>query len=212
MEIEVWAQLSDTNRMLIQIAAGLAALSAIIAWGGGFYRGLSSKMRAFNWVFSEQHEHETIKKQLDEISFKLEKNGGSHIPDALERIEKELSFIGARDRVQQHTQDKPLFETDKTGHVVHVNRAYRKLLAIDGESAKGMGWVNVIDSRDRTRIVDLWFKAVEGQRDFDEYMNLVDANGKSFHAHAVAYVIKANNCLIGHMGEIILLERKDGID
>lgn len=205
MEQEVWAQLSDTNRMLIQTAAGIAALTAIFTWGGAAYRKTGHMIKSLAWIFSEQHDHEAIRVQLEEISYKLEKNGGSHIPDALERIEKEISFIGARDRVVQHTHDKPLFETDKTGHVVHVNRAYRKMLAIDGESANGMGWVNVIDSRDRSRIVGLWFKAVEGERDFDEYVDLVGADGKSFRAHAVAYVIKANGEFIGHLGEIILM-------
>lgn len=202
METVLWGGLTALN--IIHIAAVLGSIVLILKYAKRVWGWGGRVVGKFNWLMNFETEYNLIYEKLEAIAFKLEKNGGSHMPDALERIEQQISFIRARDQVSLHTNPKPIFETDASGEVTSVNLAYKKLLGVGTENVKGMGWVNVIDPVQREDVVDAWFRAVRGKREFNEYVNVIDRNGESVRMHVVGHPILGGDELLGHLGELTL--------
>ena len=198
-----WADMSEGLKHLILISGGLTALATISVLFAKVYKNIKRSFEQIAWLFSEQHDHQIIKASLDEIALQLTNNGGTSLKDAIDRIEHKQDFMTARMQTHLHTNDKALFETDREGYIIYINKAYQKLTGLGGGDAKEMGWVNVIDSKDRDRVVKSWFNAVKARRDFDEHLDLITADGQVCRARATAYIIRdGKGRMLGHIGEV----------
>jgi PAS domain S-box-containing protein len=203
-----WENLSTNLQHIILISGSLGAIVTIWLIVKKGWRKLISGVNKIAWLFTEQHDHEVIKQSLDEIALQLTNNGGTSLKDALDRIENKQDLMTARMRAHLNTNSKAIFETDSAGHVIYVNRAYEKLTGHSGADVGDMGWVNIIEQGDRSRVVDLWFHAVKGRRNFDECLTIKNPNGAKSKAHAMAYVIRdTEGKMLGHIGEIALIEQ-----
>ena len=202
-----WSGLSEWLQYAILLSSGLTAVVALFFAARKVYHKISSGVVSLAWLFTEEHDHEAIKSSLKEITDQLTNNGGTSLKDAIDRIEHKADMMSARMRTHLHTNDKALFETDRNGHINYVNRAYERLTGLPAADADHMGWVNIIDDSDRERIVELWFKAVNGRRNFDECLTVKLSDGTKSKAHAMAYVIRGDDGnMLGHIGELALTD------
>lgn len=207
MEFENWEHIKDINHILYfgALATAIIAMYSLYALFAPKIKYAYGKLK---WIMSEENDHAIIMERLDAIAGKLERNGGSHIPDSLDRIEEHVKFLGARQQAALHMRPNPVFETDSKGEIVFINAMYKRAFGIDGAEASGMGWVNVIAPTNREEVIEKWFRAVNDKRTFDEYMDLLDPEGNTIKCHVVAYVIRGDDSVLGHHGEVIILEKK----
>ena len=202
-----WEGISDTARHIIYVGAVAGALTTIAAFYRWVYPPIKSVAEKIRWIMSDENDHAIIMSRLNQIQGMLEPNGGTSIADSLNRIEHTVTFLGARQLASLHTNDNPVFETDEKGEVIFVNNSYKKIFGIDSHDAEGMGWVNIIDPKHRDDVVTKWFRAVQDNRTFDEYLPLKGANGKAINTHVVAYVIRGEqDRMLGHHGEVTIIE------
>ena len=117
MGFEWW---DNNGQQLLYLGALAAALTAIYKLYGWLWPKLKFIHRKIQWAMSDENDHTIIMERLDSIAGKLERNDGSHIPDSLDRIEKQLKFQGARQQAALHMRPNPVFETDHNGEVVFV--------------------------------------------------------------------------------------------
>ena len=195
---------SENIQHIIYLGALAAAITAIYTLYKWLWPKLKCIYEKIEWFMSDENDHVIIMQRLDEISEKLKPNGQT---EQLRRIEHAVMFQNARTQASLHMNPNPVFETNEKGHVTFVNTGYKSFFGIDRNDAYGMGWVNIIESKERKEVVDKWFQAVNDKRAFDEYMTLVKGNGTPVKVHVIAYVIRGEHTeILGHHGEITFLD------
>lgn len=205
--MELWDSLSATSQTIVQMGALATALTAVFMVSKSVVNWIRGRYQSLEWVFTDQHDHKVIMESLGDISDQLKRNGGTSIKDSLDRIEFHQDFQSAYMRTTLQANSKAIFETDMDGEITFVNNSFCRLMAVSAHELMGSGWVNVINPKDRDRIIGKWKSAVEAHRNFDDLIPYVDGNGKSFQAHAMAYIIcSSENEPLGYIGEVIPLD------
>jgi PAS domain S-box-containing protein len=200
----LWTGLDEHIKLVIQTAGVITAVTVIVVAMTKSYKNLKDGVSRISWLFSEQHDHKVIKESLDSIASQLTNNGGTSLKDAVDRIESKQDFMTAHMRTSLHANSKAIFETDREGGIIYVNKAYMRLTGFSGSEVNDMGWVNIIHHEDRSAVVRKWKNAVESRRDFDEYLRIEKPGGERFDAHAMAYVIRNHDGrMLGHIGELL---------
>jgi len=215
MAIEAWGDLSGLQHLLY-VGALATAVMSIVALKRWAWPKAVNVYEQLQWMMNDKHDHEVIMERLDEvgkglrsINHKLERNNGSHIPDSLDRIERHMKVLTGRQQAAAHFKQNPVFETDCNGEIIFINSGYKRMFGIDGEDAEGMGWVNIIATHNREAVVVRWMKAVKDKRNFDEYMDLLDAKGNVLKCHVIAYVVRDDGDeILGHHGEVYIMKEE----
>lgn len=102
-----------------------------------------------------------------------QRNGGATSRDALFRIEKTVNEVRT-DQLQNKAflravvmdDGKMIFQSDKNGACVWVNRTYLRRTGLGIADCLGFGWINAICNGDRKRVQEDWHDAVMQKREF----------------------------------------------
>lgn len=196
---------TDITQHVIQFGAIAAAFTAVAVMYGWLWPKLKRFYVKVQWIMSDESDHKVIIQMIADVAEKLEPNGGTSIVDSLARIEHSVIFQGARQRATAHMNKKPVFETDSAGHVVFVNSSYKKAFGIT--EPEDMGWVNIIPHDKRQGLVEKWFNAVRDKRAFNEFSELINAEGVPVKVHVFAETMRSedNEIFLGHHGEVTFL-------
>lgn len=137
---------------------------------------------------------------LREIRSQLRPNGGTSLHDV-------VHSMAAAQRARDDRDQLPLFWTDGTGRVTHVNRAFQQLTGRTREELCGTGWVNSVAVEDRERVLDLWRDAVDEGRDLDDRFRLRTGGDQLRHyaVHACRLMDHSGR-LLGYYGELRAIE------
>lgn len=157
-----------------QIAAAGAAL-------GGVYRYVLRPVIRLTRKISAMYD------KVEGLVAQFERNGGSSVRDALDRIEASMVVQDSRQKILLGLAPFAVVETDETGEVVFVNRTYRMWTGLSDQEAKGEGWVNAIDPSDQERVRRDWADAVAGGRVYEGRFKMVDGRGGHYDVFARAY-------------------------
>lgn len=103
---------------------------------------------------------------VERIESEFHPNGGGSIRDQLNRIEFALLAERGARRVFSHGLPVPIFEADKTGEVLWVNRRFTEVTGLSEAQARGWGWVNALHPIHREAVVAEWEDAVQRRRTF----------------------------------------------
>lgn len=146
----------------------------------------------------------------------LRPNGGSTIRDAISRIESGTQANSERMVAILQRDTTPAFETDASGEVSFVNRAYINLAGRQFHELLGHGWVLTVHTEDRAAVRMEWDEAIRDVRAFESRYRVVDTQG---HIHnVIAYfqpMYTTTRKCAGFIGSIrtvetpLLLESKD---
>ena len=207
MALQNLEELYQANSLLINAGGAIVSIGIIWKWGKGVSKWVWNKMCQFAWLFSEQHEHETIIQSLANIEAQLTNNGGTSLKDAIDRIETNQEYINSYTRTALHANPKAIFETDAEGRVLFVNKAFLRLTEFSASEVEGLGWMNLLASSNRQKVHDMWMDAVASKRDFDEIIQYQRHNGERYYVHALAYCIKdVEKNVLGYLGEVTPIE------
>ena len=139
-------------------------------------------------------------KRIEAIAKQFSPNGGSSLRDAIDRVERGVTFGEKRSRVMFDSQgesNKGWFETDKVGNCVFVSNSWCKMHEAQRDEALGTGWLNVVSESSYANFVTAWHNAIEGSRSFD--LIYLGHKQRQFHMHAER-VVSAGGDLIGYIG------------
>lgn len=135
--------------------------------------------------------------ELRRVRAELQPNGGGSLHDVIQAI-------AAAQRAQDDRDATPLFWSDASGRLTHVNRAYLQLSGRTREELVGTGWTNFIAPADRPRVIERWREAVLEARDFDEIFAVQDLHGFfgcQVHGRATR-LLNGSGRLLGYYGEL----------
>lgn len=214
MDLSIVKEFYLAHQIAVQLGVAMAFLVAAVKWGRQFLRALQKRASQLAWLFSEQHEHETILASLAVIQGELTRNGGSSLKDSIDRIEKNVdkvkdrqTAINAYIRTSFNTNSKPIFECDPRGHLIYMNKAFLEMAQFRESDLLDMGWVNLISPSCRDRVQELWFEAVNDQRNFDEIIEYQKPDGERYAVHVQAYIIRSGSSRnLGYIGEVTVIE------
>lgn len=186
-----WANIDQGLQVVILFGAVAGAVTAIFLFLKRIHRWMQIRYASLEWMFSEEHDHKQIKDSIDEVCAILKKNSDKQ------------AFFGSFIRATLQANTTAFFETDATGAVIWVNKAYVRMMKISENEAKGMGFVNIIDPDHRAEVIDGWLRAVKSPRNYDEYIHIMAGDGERFRVHSMAYMINGENDKpLGYLGEI----------
>lgn len=201
MEFDFWVWLNGQKEHLAIIAGTLGAVAAIWKYLGRYFRDFVERIW---YMFNAKAAHQDLTVKLDQIMNQLVPNGGSSIKDSLNRIEDKQEFFGSFLKAQMNVNAKALFEADKDGRWVWVNRPHSRLTGYQTSEVMGDGWINVVAPECRARVLEQWRRAVEGSREFDEDVWYVQTDGVTrYRVNVHAYIIQGRGgCVNGWIGEV----------
>lgn len=139
--------------------------------------------------------------QVDAIAKELRTNGGSSLKDVVMRMNDNVTRILARNRAISQLDPRPIFETDRDGLCVWVNRSYLRLVGLSMPELIGHGWKNILNVEDYSRVVTDWQSAVLEKREYFTAYQIIDSTGCFHHVtcHALP-MFNEDTVLLGYIG------------
>ena len=150
--------------------------------------------------------HEELMSSVDTIKKEVLPNGGNSLKDTVtslnstcKRIEETQKVIEQRSRLALYYQNKPLFETDKDGHLLWSNEEFYNLACDNQEDLHGFNWINYVQSSDRDDFIKEFKSCSDMCRKFE--FETFSSDGKKIKFVGTPYKINESS----HMGFIFNL-------
>lgn len=162
-------------------ATHLGQLASVAAAVAGVYRYVLLPIIRLTRKISTMYD------KVEVLVAQFERNGGSSVRDALDRIEASMVVQDSRQKILLGLAPFAVVETDGEGHVVFVNRTYRMWTGLSDYEVLGEGWINAVDPPDRVRVKRDWADAVGEGRVYEGRFKMLDGRGGRYDVFARAY-------------------------
>ena len=172
-------------------AACMAVLASVCSGLYGFYK--IAILPIYNWIVSNNNKNKMIsaiignqtaqewnndyqkqKEDINQILYELKPNGGASTKDAINDIRNlvrgisvDINQVKERQNVGIYLNSAPVFECDKYGGMISLNKKLLELMGVTLQEALGMGWTNQIHPEDRDRVLHQWERAIEANSEFN---------------------------------------------
>lgn len=149
---------------------------------------------------------------LADLRKELKPNGGASSFDILRQIQKDVETLkdnGAmnlgRFRAQMMADEKPIWESDAKGRTVWANPALCQVFGRSMDEFTGSNWINIIEEKDRERVIREWESAIEDVRTFRLRYNVLGRNDNPIAVEALCFPVVSGNRVIGFVGTLRFL-------
>jgi PAS domain S-box-containing protein len=178
----------------------VALISAIVLVTGILYR------KIFRPTYLKIVQIADSTDKIDFIHKQMFTNGGKTLKDQLNRIEKQVKVVDAKQALSMKDTKQAVFESDEKGFYIFVNRTYCRWLSVSESEAEGNGWINHIADHDKKRVLSAWKYAIVDGIEFAMEYDMVDSNGVIFKVKGKANPLRtAEGTILGFLG---LIEKK----
>jgi len=112
-------------------------------------------------------------------------------------------------RVRHILASRATFEADERGKYLWVSRHWADLMGVPLWDAQGRSWEEVIADKDRERVADEWFRAVENKESFGPTTFLISPRNREGTVRVVAEASPVRNSLgdlVGYVGSVDPIE------
>lgn len=139
----------------------------------------------------------------NKIYLEFSPNGGSSLKDQINRLE---SFFKASLRMH----GKLFWIFDKNGKCIDVSEELCVLLGKSPNQIYGDGWINTIDKKDSTRVLEQWVLSTDRKIEFNEEYSLISSTHDliKIRSHRIPMFVNKNHeyDLIGYLGWIDVIK------
>jgi PAS domain S-box-containing protein len=133
--------------------------------------------------------------------------------DVTERKRAEDALHASQARFRALADEAPvgIFEMNREGRTIYLNRVGHAILDVPEGAALGAGWRESIHPEDRERVMREWNAAIGGNKVFATEYRLRRANGRSIRVQGYARALRDRSGRVdGYMGVIIdITEKRD---
>jgi len=175
-----WMTLLEVVGVLGAAAVGLRVLLKAIK----FIRKKANNMFGIGDL---KHDIEALNESVQFIVSEFRPNDGKSNRDVLNRIELRQVLQEQRQKAILSDMSVGVFETDKEGEFVWVNRKYLRMTGRAPDEVKGSGWINTVAVRDRERVTQEWNSAIEEEREFESKFMLITPDDERVQVQARTY-------------------------
>jgi PAS domain S-box-containing protein len=150
--------------------------------------------------------------EVKRLSTELKPNGGSTIRDLLDRIERNQTVQGEKQRAVFTTLPIGIFEADVQGNVTWANRKLCRMTGRTPNELKGSGWINALKYEDRTRVRANWINSIASQSEYEERATLTTPDAVNTHAFIQSMKLEnADGGAIGYVVTVTNIEDPAGV-
>ncbi len=193
---EIWLHKKDIG----------TALTLMVGAFTFFWKGYKKVLLPIkNWI--NKHDNfiiESTKFRTDTTQTlnELLPNGGESMKDGINQIHENVRLIMIKQIAQIQLNDMAMFESDKEGHYIHINKKWSNLTGLDFSAAKGWGWLGAIHPQHRDRVRKQWLEDIEANSEFNCEFPLL--NGTLVDADALIHRDKKGTAIsiIGTIKEL----------
>lgn len=113
-------------------------------------------------------------------------------------------------RNKDYNAQQSIFEANKNGQYVWINKTYEVLIGRSLRQIKGNGWLNSIHPDMRQKVYEQWNAAIQQERVFEmDYQVVNILTEQVIDVSSEAYAIKnINGDIQGYVGYIRKIQRK----
>lgn len=162
-----------------------------------FFRAIASIPQALDAIQSIK----LIQQQVNVITKQVMPNGGSSMPDSMNRIEatlksnadeakaigKTVNLMAATMRAESNTDPrKAKFEASPTGELTDANETYLRWTGLSMPRMVRWGWINSVHPDDRDAVRREWLQAISDVRTSAMKYRIVDEDGEIIHVEVTA--------------------------
>jgi PAS domain S-box-containing protein len=127
------------------------------------------------------------------------------VDDVTERKKAKQKLKLSEKKFRRLTESSPIgiFQTNKKGDCIYVNKRWCEFAGFSSEEALGKGWVNAIHPEDKERVFEEWYKATKLNKEFELDYRFQAPNGKVtwVSGHAISFTNDTDE-IIGFLGTI----------
>jgi len=140
--------------------------------------------------------------KIDKIYEQINPNGGSSMFDTVQRIENRLIFVEQKTGVYLQDARHSIFDVNKKGKIIGVNRTFCRLLGATEKELMGGGWLNFVN--ESTAVGDRFNHAIANEIEFKMTFDMVKTNGEIVHVNCSANPLRStlSQDIIGYLGII----------
>lgn len=150
---------------------------------------------------------ETLRGSVEQVRQEVTSNGGGSVKDAVNRIEQAMDMQYGKLMAIIATATEPILQMDADGDVVDVNHAFELLSGYSRTDMYGWGWVNAVDERDRSAVIDDWAAAREHKRFFARAFRLATRDGREVPIRVLAKPVVSTSTAQKVLGWYVVFER-----
>jgi PAS domain S-box-containing protein len=168
------------------VGASLLYLSAIVTAATFLGRWAIGALKATRRIYVSVDRNLTL---VEQIATQFKPNEGSSLRDVIDRIERQTSINAAQGNALATSLLIGTYLSDEGGDFTYVNTEWCRATGLTEQQARGKGWIDAVDERDRARVRAEWFSAVADGRDFRMHYRVnperpvwVDANATRVHS------------------------------
>ena len=150
------------------------------------------------------HDISEIKTEVSEIKKEVFADGGSSFRDAVDRIEARIITVEEKQNIHLMDARHGVFETDKAGKWVTVNRTLCRLFKVSEKEILGNGWKNFVGEPD---MIARFNHCMANEIEFKMLTTFSNSKGESFSVSVVANPLRftKDKSMIGYLGTIDLI-------
>lgn len=160
--------------------------------------------RKVKFVYDEICCLSELRSKVTSIYNELNPNGGESVKDTINRIEGKLMSVEQKQNIYLLESPQGIFEADKDGKFINVNRTYMRMVGKSERELLGMNWVNSVAEYDQSRVLEAWSNSLTNNIEFIYKFDMVDSNQNFFSVSVTAYPIEQSGSkkTIGWVGTI----------
>ena len=199
-------------------AAALAALAGTVKilmvfwkWFAPKLTGCWYRMTGFDTAMQRLSTIELTMTSMERLLVNIEKemrpNHGTSFRDAIDANRAMLKSLDQRMRANDIHSSLGLFDTDRNGTVIWVNRTLARIVGRQVDELLGWNWVNTVHPEDRDIFVHEYKSALEEKREYHAVVRLVTFDHEIIRVRVDAAVLRfENGDFQGYRGRVCYVE------
>lgn len=170
--------LNTWYQVIMSVAALIGALWSIKVAYNKIKIRIVNHLAKMVGVLDITEKQNVIDKKLDRILGELSFNGGKSTKDFIKRVGESMIRVESRQQALFNSPENKqgLFECDKNGMIVWINRQLCYLLGKTPQDLTGTGWFNFISKSQKQAVTDEWEICMSEGRDFIMDLDMVVGN------------------------------------
>lgn len=135
----------------------------------------------------------SMEKLLVSIEKEMRPNHGTSLRDAIDQNKAMLKNLDQRMKANDIHSSLGLFDTDKTGAIIWVNRMFARITRRQIDELLGWNWINTVHVDDRDGVIEDYRTAIKEKREFHAYYRVVTFDNEILNLRVDTAILRYEN-------------------
>lgn len=187
----------DKLDIFVKVAGAVAAVYAGLRFAFKMHKRIASGVA----TEVESRLSKQLDDKLEPVLKELRPNGGTSLADQVQNVLTKLEHHSGRVRAFNWDTFEGMFEADKTGSYIWVNRTYCRIMERTESEVLGWGWLNTLHPDEADDAHEMWLACVAEARECMRVMRYITPDGEEILCNVRARPIKdSKGNLLSYMG------------